>query len=437
MLTKVIMPKQGLQMTEGTIMRWIVPEGGMVEEGQALFEMETDKLTIEIDAPASGKLLKIIKDEGETVPVAQTIAIIGEEGADYNALLEEIREEESPKEEVAKEDDQAMAESREDAPVAGSLERDAGDRVFISPRARMRAEERGIDYRQVPASGPGGLIIERDVLAFKAMDSKGPVRATPVAAKMAQARGVDLSAVRGSGIAGRVMKEDLEDAGLRGRIVPLTNTRQIISDRMKDSLHTMAQAKHTIRVDMTEAIRLREDLKEEGIKVSYNDILIKVVARALTEFPYMNSSMLEEGIYLKDYVNIGLAIAVEDGLIVPNIKDADRLGLQEIAGESSDLIAKAQDKRLDFNDTLDGTFTITNLGMFDIDEFTAIINPPESGILAVGKIEKNPVVIGDDIVVRPISSLTLTYDHRLIDGAPAAQFLKRIKELLMKPYLLL
>ena len=437
MLTKVIMPKQGLQMTEGTIMRWIVPEGGMVEEGQALFEMETDKLTIEIDAPASGKLLKIIKDEGQTVPVAQTIAIIGEEGADYNALLEEIREEESPKEEVAKEEDQAMAESREDAPAAGSLERGEGDRVFISPRARMRAEERGIDYRQVPASGPEGLIIERDVLAFKAMDSKGPVRATPVAAKMAQARGVDLSDVRGSGIAGRVMKEDLEDAGLRGRIVPLTNTRQIISDRMKESLHTMAQAKHTIRVDMTEAIKLREDLKEEGIKVSYNDILIKVVARALTEFPYMNSSMLEEGIYLKDYVNIGLAIAVEDGLIVPNIKDADRLGLQEIAGESSDLIAKAQDKRLDFNDTLDGTFTITNLGMFDIDEFTAIINPPESGILAVGKIEKSPVVIGDDIVVRPISSLTLTYDHRVIDGAPAAQFLKRIKELLMKPYLLL
>lgn len=447
MVTKVIMPKQGLQMTEGTIVRWNVQEGEGVEEGQSLFEMETDKLTIEIDAPASGTLLKILKSEGEIVPVAEIIAIIGDPGENYDSILDEIIKEESPKEEKI----EVTTETTEKISIGTPLKRDTLDRIFITPRAKMRAEEKGIDYNEVFGTGPEGLIIEKDVLEFNPMDSQSRMKVTPVAAKMAQVKGIDLSGVTGSGIAGRIMKEDIEgseefsndifnfsgSSSINGEIVPLTSARKIVSDRMKESLHTMAQANHTIRVDMSETIRLRKELKEEGIKISFNDILIKVVAKTLLEFPYMNSSMVEEGIWLKDYVNMGLAIAVNNGLIVPNIKNADLLSLQEIAIASSDLISKAQNNKLDFNDCIDGTFTITNLGMFDIDEFTAIINPPESGILAVGKIQKTPVVIGDEIVVRPILTLTLTYDHRIIDGAPAAQFLKRIKQLLMKPYLLL
>lgn len=450
MATKVIMPKQGLQMTEGTIIRWIISEGDQIELGQPLFEIETDKVNIEIESPASGTLLKIIVSEGETVPITETVAIIGEVGEDYSSLLVE---------EDSKQEALSVKENRvdiEESPkqIANTVTRNPSERIFITPRAKTKASEMEIDYYLVNGSGPEGLIIERDVMAAAGNIAQSRIKTSPVAAKIAQAKGIDLSSVSGTGISGRIMKEDLgrktmkennaiEDtikktfAPRMGKVVPFTGVRKVISDRMMESLHGMAQANHTIKVDMTEAISLRTQLKEAGIKVSYNDILVKVVSKALLEFPYMNSSIIEDGILLKDYVNLGLAVAVDNGLLVPNIKDADLLSLQEIAAESSQVIDKALNGKLRPNDYANGTFTITNLGMFDIDEFTAVINPPESGILAVGKIEKTPVVENDAIVIRPIMALRLTYDHRVIDGAPAAQFLQRVKQLLMKPYLLL
>lgn len=435
MATKVIMPKQGLQMTEGFITKWIVSEGGQVKENQPLFEMETDKLTITIDAPASGTLLKIIRKEGETVPITETIAFIGDEGEDIPSLIPGY-----DKNEVKE------TSTEVSLPVTKPTERKSSDRVFITPRAKTRAKEKEIDYSKICGSGPDGLIIESDVIEAEERAIENKLKFTPVAEKMVKENGIDISAIKGTGSYGRIMKEDVEKllasksaniTSRHGKVVPCKGMRKVISDRMMESIHTMAQANHRMKVDMTEAIRLREQLKQSGIKVSFNDILTKVVSKALLEFPYMNSSMVEEGILLKDFVNMGLAVSVSNGLIVPNIKDADLMSLQEIALASSDLIQKALDGKLSAEEYAGGTFTITNLGMFDIDEFTAIVNPPESAILAVGKIEKMPVVEGEVITIKPIMTLSLSYDHRIIDGALAARFLQRVKQLFNSPYLLL
>lgn len=441
MATKVIMPKQGLQMTEGFITKWMVPEGGKVTENEPLFEMETDKLTITIDAPASGTLLKIIKKEGETVPITETIAVIGEAGEDITFLTEILDNNEEKSSKVKTDVAISIQATKYNQPEK------ICEGIFATPRARERAREIGIDFKDVCGSGPDGLIIERDVLSYSETVNSKKVKFTPVAEKIAKENNVDIEAVSGTGTSGRIMKDDVEkyifsksSAHVQsrcGKVEPFKGMRKVISDRMTESLRTMAQANHRMKVDMTEAIKLREQLKQSGIKVSYNDILIKVVSKALLEFPAINSSMVEEGILLKDYVNMGIAVSVPNGLIVPNIKDADYMSLQEISEASSDLIQKALSGKLSADEYAGGTFTITNLGMFDIDEFTAIVNPPESAILAVGKIEKVPVVEDDKLSIRPLMILSLSYDHRIIDGAMAAQFLQRVKQLLNNPYLLL
>jgi len=220
-------------------------------------------------------------------------------------------------------------------------------------------------------------------------------------------------------------------------LIPIKGMRKIVAERMKQSLGEMAQANHRITVDMTNSVALREQYKAVGRKVSYNDIVLRCAAKALTEFPMMNSSWTSAGIVLKKYVNMGMAVAIDQGLIVPVIKNIHLKSLDQISKESSELALKAKENRLQPEDYSGGTFTVSNLGMFDIDGFTAIINPPEAGILAVGKLAKQPVVSGDEIVIRMMMQLSLTYDHRTVDGAPAAQFLKRIKELLENPMLLI
>ncbi len=222
-----------------------------------------------------------------------------------------------------------------------------------------------------------------------------------------------------------------------GKIIPFTGMRKVISDKVMQSIHGMAQANHKIKVDMSEIVRFREILKVSNIKVTFTDILVKIVSKALLEFPIINSSLTDEGILLNDYVNMGVAVAIENGLILPVIKNVELLTLEEISMVSAELINKAKKGGLKPNEYTGGTFTITNLGMFDIDEFTAIINPPESAILAIGKIDRIPVVEGDNIVIRPVMMLSLTYDHRLIDGAPAALFLQRVKQIMQNPYLLI
>ena len=457
MATAVIMPKQGLLMTEGTILKWFVNEGDKIEVGDPLFEMETDKLAITIEAQEAGTILKIVEGEGAVVPITEMIAIIGEPGEDISEMLPADSKDNRPKTEKAaaggaQAATKAAAEEGNTSEKPG-VKRDKSERVFITPRAKILAAEKGIDYYDVNGTGADGLIIEKDILEYlsKAPVQREPVgqtKATPLAARIAEINDINISGMQGSGERGKVTRADVEAAvgakmqtkatPERGeRLVPLTGIRKIIADKMTASLREMAQANHRMRVDVTEITRLRNNLKNEDIKVSFSDIIVKVVAKALTEFPEINSSFTNEGILVKEYVNVGIAVAAQNGLIVPVVKDADLMSLNEIAAASAELVEKARTGKLLPDDYTGGTFTVTNLGMFDIDEFTAIINPPESAILAVGKISKEPVVEDDSIVIKPIMTLSLTYDHRVIDGAPAAQFLQRVKQLLQNPYLLL
>jgi len=276
-----------------------------------------------------------------------------------------------------------------------------------------------------------------------------------LAKKVAELENVDLAKVTGSGVGGKIVSGDVKaaaaaaepkapapaaEAPAAGRgteEVPLTRVRKIISKRMQQSLNDLAQANHRINVDMTEAVHLREQLKANGVKVSYNDIIIKCVAKALMEYPEMNSCMDEEKMTLHHYVNMGMAVDTPRGLLVPVIRDADLLTLPEIAAEAARVAADAKTGRVAPADMTGATFTVSNLGMFGLDDFTAIINEPEAGIIAVGRIADTPVAINKQLEIRPMMQLSLTYDHRVVDGAPAARFLKRVKDLLEAPALLL
>ncbi|MDO4586766.1 MAG: dihydrolipoamide acetyltransferase family protein [Planctomycetia bacterium] len=454
MANKVIMPKQGLQMTEGTITKWLIPEGESVKKDQPLFEMETDKLTITIDSPFDGVLLKIVRKEWETVPITEMIAIIGQPGEDISSLLTE-----SPAVSgISAGSNQAgsnpagskLAAFQESFPSKMSGNENSGiclpknsqdssfvtksGRILISPRAKRIAEEKGIEYSQISGSGKDGMIVEKDLNAYLS------VKATPLARKMA---GSSLfSGISGSGSNGRIRCADLTSTSQQEEIepdtiIPIAGMRRVISENMTSSLHNMAQANHKIRVDMSESVKIRAAFKSRDESVSFNDIVIATVARALIEMPWMNAVADDKMIYRKHYVNMGVAVAIENGLIVPTIRNADRKSLPQIHEEMASLAKKAKKGELSKEEYSDGTFTITNLGMFGLDEFVAIINPPQVGILAVGAITETPVVEKGSVVIRPIMSLTLTYDHRIVDGAPAAKFLHRVKELLENPYLYL
>ncbi|MBQ4062367.1 MAG: 2-oxo acid dehydrogenase subunit E2 [Christensenellaceae bacterium] len=453
MATKVIMPKQGLQMTEGTILKWLVPEGGDIKEGEPLFEMETDKLTITMDSPGTGKLLKIVRGEGEVVEITKLIGVIGNDGEDISAILAESGAAPAAAPAPAAEAP-AAAPAAAPAPAAPTAPavRAAGEKVYASPRARELAKVKGYDLAAIPGSGPEGFIIERDVMNFV---PAAEVKATPLAKKVAELEGVDLKEAAGTGAHGKIVKNDIlalaeqrasmkaaAAAGIempvRGEhLVKATGMRKAVARNMKASQNANAQTTHHVEVDMTNAVSMRETYKSVGKKISYNDIVLRAVARALTEFPMMNASWTDEGILVKEYVNLGVAVALDEGLIVPNIKNADCMSIEEISAMAKELAAKAKEGKLMMEEYNGGTFTVSNLGMFGLDDFVAIINPPEAGIIAVGKMEKKAVVRNDEIVIRPMMSLVLSYDHRVVDGAPAAQFIMRVKQLMENPCLML
>ena len=441
MASVIIMPKQGLLMEEGTITKWLAKEGEQTTEGAPLFEMETDKLTITMDSTATGTVLKILHPEGDTVPITQPIAIVGQPGEDISALLGG----EAPE-----------APTAEAAPAPQPVvEHAPGERVFSSPRARLRAEENGVDIAAVPGSGPDGLVVERDVQNYIANQPA----VTPLAANQARIQGIDLSGLTGTGPNGKITTEDLHIASaavepapaaepIPGQLTRGTRTeamsgmRKAISRNMLTSKSTNAQTNHRMVVDMTAAVALRRQYKALGIKISYNDIIVRACAKALQDFPIVNASVDGSDIVYHDYVNIGTAVSVPGGLIVPVIRDADIIGLTGIAAKSAELIEKAREGRLTEADYHGGTFTVSSLGMFDLDDFVAIINPPESAILAVGKIAKTPVVVTDDegedqVVIKSMCALCLSYDHRIIDGAEAAKFLQKLKSYLQNPILLI
>jgi len=399
------MPKRGIQMTSGTIEKWLVKEGESIKKGAPLVEIQTDKVVAEIESPAEGVLLKILVAEGVSADVGAPIAVIGKPGESYDLA--------GVKAQAAAVSAQAAAPAAQKAAPAAVHAASGGRPHRISPRAKKLAASNGFDYSGLSGSGPGGRIMEKDIAAA--------LKSAPKASSAGKA-------VQGIAASGDT-------------VLPLKGMRKIIAERMKASLDTMAPANHRVDVDMSEIIALRKKLnalyESASIKISIMDLLVKITARTLKDFPIVNSSLAAEGIILHEAVNMGIAVAVEGGLVVPVLRGAHIKSLPEIAAASRDLIDRARTGGLSSEDMSGGTFTITNLGMYDVDSFIAIINPPEAAILAIGAIRERVVVENSAMVIRPIASLSLSFDHRIIDGAPAAEFLKALKTRLQNPLLAL
>ena len=432
----VVMPKLGLTMTEGTVSSWLKKEGDAVKEGEPLFEVETDKLTNTIEASATGVLRKIIAGEGVTVPVLDKIAVIAAADEDISGLL-------APGAAPA-----AAAPAASAAPAAAAApERPAGERVVASPRAKKLAREKGIDIALVTGTGPNGRVTEEDVENYKAAPAapaEPAVKASPLAAKVAADAGIDLADVPNHG---RVLAQDilsyLENSREKGaeaereETVAMNGMRKAIAKNMLNSHMTSPTVTFNLGVDMTAMKDYREQLKGKDIKVSYTDLLVKFVAKALTEYPLLNCSVADNKIIYKHYVNMGVAVALDNGLVVPNVPDADKKSLTQIHDEVKDLAVKARSGGLPMEALKGGTFTITNLGMYGIESFSPIINQPEVAILGVTTMEDKVVVRNGEMVIRPIMNLSLTADHRVVDGSVAAEFLQRVKTLLENPALML
>ena len=428
----VVMPKLGLVMTAGTIVTWLKSVGDPVTEGEPLFDVETEKLTNTIEAPASGTLLRILVDAGSKVPCFTPVGVIGAVGEDISALLAQSAEE-SGGAGAAQAENQTPAGPEQ---PAAALDQPAG-RVVASPAARRLAKELGVDLALVTGTGPKGRISEEDVRAFHTAAASPVPKATPLAAKLAAEQGISLSDVPAQG---RITAADVADQCPppdEGETVPMTGMRRTIAENMCNSHLTSPTVTYHIHVDMSAAGKLREALRQAGIKVSYTDLLVQVTAQALRQFPVVNSSVTDQSIRYHSHINIGVAVALEQGLLVPNIPDADKKGLREISAMLRQLSAAARSGTLSMDRLQGGTFTISNLGMYGMERFTPIINQPEVAILGVNAIEEQVVALHGQAVIRPMMGLSLTADHRAIDGAVAAQFLQRIKALLETPALLL
>ncbi len=444
MATRVIMPTLGLTMEQGTIARWLKREGERVERDEPLFTVETDKATMDVPAPAGGVLARILVPEGATVPVLETIAIIAAPG-------------------------EAIGEA---GPAPAPRAAGARPGWPASPRARRVARELGVDLSQVVGTGPGGRIVEADVRAAAARTAPvEPVpaspRASPLAQRLARELGVDLSQVIGTGPGGRIRRADVEAAAHAaaapasapaapgpvapaapapaaargGRLATLSRLRRLTAERMAQAARTVAPVTLFTEVDFAEAGRFRAQLLAEferryGARLTYDALIARACALALVEHPALNAHWTDAGPRLFDQVDIGVAVAVADGLTVPVVRDVAGRPLWAVARAVNDLVARTQAGRLGPDD-FGGTFTITNLGPYGVESFTPIVNPPEVAILGVGAIRRQPVAAGDAVVVGERLTLSLTFDHRAVDGAPAAAFLARVREVLEKPYLLL
>jgi len=424
MAHKVIMPKSGMAMETGKIIRWLKNEGDRVEAGEPLLEIETDKVSMEIEAVDSGVLLKILAHEGDDVPVTRAIAYIGEPG-------EELPEE-AVKEETSKEIKAAAAS----ATNIGAL-KTSDERVPATPAAKRIAKEKGISLKDITPGGSRGQIKASDVAAARAA-----VKATPLAKAVAESSGLELSAVSGSGFAGKILKEDVLAAKAAGEsaqdtLIAHSAMRKVIAKRMFQSHAEIPAVTQNCVADVTELMALRNRFKTADTRPSINDFIILAVAKTLKEQPRFNASYTEEGMLIKKHINIGIAVALPEGLIVPVINDADKLTLRQISEKSKELAEKAREGRLAPGEYSGGTFTISNLGMFGVTSFTPIINQPEVAILGVCAIEQKLEMDAGQIVRRMKMGLSLTYDHRCIDGAQAAIFSNRIAEFLENPLLMI
>ena len=413
MAEKIEMPKLSDTMEEGVIAKWNVKEGDKVESGDIIAEVETDKATMEVEVFDSGTILKLLVEEGQSIPLGGLMAIIGEEGEDISDLLDSAgsaSEDGDEEPEKKKDEDSKKPEKKETAKEAGDVQENGESaqttvesedgRIKASPLAKKMAEDRGISLKDVDGSGPEGRIIRKDIENFKAPSKSPDVSFEPGEAKE----------------------------------VPVSQMRKTIARRLSESKFTFPHFYETIDIDMKPAVEARVKLNEiSDVKISFNDIVVKACAHALRKHPDVNSSWMEDKIVMHGDVNIAVAVAVEEGLMTPVIRYADKKNLKAISSETRELAEKARDKKLQPDEMEGSTFTISNLGMFGIEEFTAIINPPNACILAVGAIRDVPVVEKGEVVPGKRMKVTLSSDHRIVDGAKAAAYLNTLRQMLENP----
>ena len=457
MAKDVFIPKLGQTVEEVTIVQWLADDGAKVDQGQEILEVETDKAVFAVESTAKGYLHRGQYAAGDVVPVLTVVGIIGKADETFSAAGWA-----TPAAEAV---DSAGPESLPEASAPPTPPGAEHDRIFASPRARKLAAERNVDLATVPATGGGGQrIAERDVVAHLSQVPK----ATPLAQRVAAQAGVDLRGVTGTGPSGRITREDVDQARRPAPApavatapapapvppaaplpeveiterIPLKGVRAIIADRMGTSVHTTARVTLMMEVDATEFVAMRERLKAKvadvwGFAPAYNDLIARIVAIALRQFPYVNARLAPDAIERLAHVNLGLAVDTERGLLVPVIRDADTKSVREIGAEFRALAERARTGRSLPDDLVGGSFTITNLGMYDIDAFTPVINLPEAAILGLGRIAPKVVPYKGEIAIRQMWTLSLVFDHRVVDGAPAARFLQAIKGMVEEPYLLL
>jgi pyruvate dehydrogenase E2 component (dihydrolipoamide acetyltransferase) len=434
MAEKFLMPKLSPTMEEGQISRWVKNEGENFEANETLAEVDTDKATMEMTALSGGTLLKIIKGAGETAALGEPIAIVGKEGEDISALLSEISsngsaKKEAPKEEepakpatvekpqerqVEKTSEEAPASKEEAKPAAPSDSQAAGGRIIVSPIAARMASENGIDLKSVKGSGPNGRIIKRDIEA-----------AMETGAKPAAAHRFTASQTVGA-------------AGYRDENT--SQMRRVIASRLAESIGPVPTFYLTVEIEMDNTLALRKQINDsipEDHKISVNDIVVKAAAMASMRHPFVNSSYQDKTIRFYEQADVGVAVAIEEGLITPVVRGANLKGFGQIAAEIKELAGRARAKKLQPEEYTGATFSISNLGMFGIKEFTAIINPPEAAILAIGGSNPTPVVRNGEVVVRNVMNVTMSCDHRVIDGATGAKFLQTFKQMLENPAMML
>ena len=413
----VRMPKLSDTMTEGVVAEWHKNVGDQVESGEVLAEIETDKATMEFESFQDGVLLHIGVEKGATAAVDSILAILGEAGEDVSGLL--------------------AAEAA--APAGAPVEEAPAPAPAPSP-APTPAPAAATAPAPAPVAAPAPTPAPAPVKPA----ANGKIKASPLAARLAAERGIDLALVPGSGDGGRIIKRDIEayvpaPAGGLGAVesstdIPVTQMRKTIARRLAESKFTAPHFYLKLSVDMGAAVEARKAINaQEGVKVSFNDMVVKAVSLALKKHPAVNSAWMDNFIRQNDHVHIGVAVAVEDGLLVPVVRHADRKSLTEIGAEVKDYAGKAREKKLQPSDWEGNTFTISNLGMFGIEDFTAIINPPDACILAVGGISDVPVVKDGAVVPGKVMKLTLSCDHRVVDGATGAAFLQEVKSLLEHP----
>ena len=402
MATRIDMPQLGLTMETGTILQWLKAEGETVEKGQPVVLIQTDKVEYEVESPAAGTLLKVVAQAGTELAVGKVMGILGQPGEDVSGMLG------APSAERRAPSVAPSAPVMSPEPVIPAPVRAPGSRVKISPVAKKLAQEHGIDIASLAGTGPEGRIVREDVERAMALKS------------------------RAQGTGHRAQGTEVPTS------IPLSGIRKVIFDRMGQSWREVARVTMFVEADVSELVRLRQTKAAEwersyGVKPSYSDLIHMAVARALRAEPRINCRLEGQAIQVRKEVNLGFAVDLGEGLVVAVIRDADRKSLGELAKAARDLAERARAGRLTPDEMADGTFTVTNLGGFGIEGFTPIVNPPQAGILGVGKIQEKPVVIGGGIHVRSMMTLSLVFDHRLIDGAPAAKFLAKIKESLEQP----